>query len=98
MTFATLRAVTKIKLDAAKAWSNGQAISGTALYVSNGDLDIYARAGGISMTTFSGKTASKVKADAGSIKISSISGFSSKSLLTFTPGGGGTTSVPLAYR
>ena len=64
MTFATLRAATKIKLDAAKAWSNGQAISGTALYASNGDLDIYARAGGISMTTFSGKTASKVKAEA----------------------------------
>jgi hypothetical protein len=96
MTFATLRAVTKIKLDAAKAWSNGQAISGTALYVSGGDLDIYARAGGISMTTLSGKTASKVKADAGSIKISSIIGFSPNSLLNLTATGGGTVSV--AYR
>ena len=93
MTFATLRAVTKIKLDAAKAWSNGQAISGTALYVSNGDLDIYARAGGISMTTFSGKTASKVKADAGSIKISSIVGLSPAGLLSLTAAGGGTVSV-----
>jgi hypothetical protein len=93
MTFATLRAVTKIKLDAAKAWSNGQAISGTALYVSGGDLDIYARAGGISMTTFSGKTASKVKADAGSIKISSIVGLSPAGLLSLTAAGGGTVSV-----
>jgi len=96
MTFATLRAVTKIKLDAAKAWSNGQAISGTALYVSGGDLDIYARAGGISMTTLSGKTASKVKADAGSIKISTIIGFSPTSLLNLTATGGGSVSV--AYR
>lgn len=98
MTFANLRAVTQIKLDAAKAWANGQAISGTALYVSNGDLDIYVKTGGISMTTLSGKNSSKVKTDAGSIKISSIFGFSSKSLLTFTPGGGGTTNVPVAYR
>ena len=97
MTFATLRAVTQIKLDAAKAWSNGQAISGTALYVSNGDLDIYAKTGGISMTTLSGKTNSKVKTDAGSIKISSIVGVSSKSLLSLTATGG-TVSVPVTYR
>jgi hypothetical protein len=86
--------VTQIKLDAAKAWSNGQAISGTALYVSGGDLDIYAKTGGITMTTLSGKNiSSKVKTDNGSIKISSILGFSSKNLLTLTPGSGGTVSV-----
>ena len=98
MSFATLRAVTKIKLEAAKAWSNGQAINGTALYVSNGDLDLYALTGGISMTTMSGKNTSKVRTDSGSIKISSILGFSSKSQLTLTPGGSGTVSVPVAYR
>ena len=98
MSFATLRAVTKIKLEAAKAWSNSQAINGTALYVSNGDLDLYALTGGISMTTMSGKNTSKVRTDSGSIKISSILGFSSKSQLTLTPGGSGTVSVPVAYR
>lgn len=98
MTFATLQAVTQIKLDAAKEGANGQAISGTALYATNGDLNLHASKGDISMTTMSGKKASVVKADAGSIKISSILGFSSKSLLTLTPGGGGTLNVPTAYK
>ena len=93
MTFATLRAVTKIRLDAAKVWSNGQAISGTAMYVSNGDLDVYAQTGGILVNTVSGKTASKVKTAAGSIKISSITGFSPASLLSLTATGG-TVSAP----
>ena len=93
MTFATLKAVTKIRLDAAKAWSNGQAINGTAMYVSNGDLDVYAQTGGILVNTVSGKTASKVKTGAGSIKISSITGFSPTSLLGLTASGG-TVSAP----
>jgi hypothetical protein len=98
MTFATLRAATGIKLKATKSATNGQAINGTALYVSNGDLDLFATTGSITMATLSGTKASVIKTNSGSIKISSILGFSSKSLLTLTPGGGGTTTVPVAYR
>jgi hypothetical protein len=97
MTFATLRAASKIKLDASKAWSSGQAISGTALYVSNGGLDLLATSGGISLSTLSGKTQSLVKTNAGSIKISSIQGFSPANLLTVTAVGGVKT-VPVTYR
>jgi len=97
MTFATLRAASKIKLDATQAWSNGQGISGTALYVSNGDLDLFAASGGISLTTLSGKTRSNVKTNAGAIKISSVLGFAPANLLTVTATGGAKT-VPVAYR
>jgi hypothetical protein len=97
MTFATLRAASKIKLDASKAWGSGQAISGTALYVSNGGLDLLATSGGISLSTLSGKTQSLVKTNAGSIKISSIQGFSPANLLTVTAVGGVKT-VPVTYR
>jgi hypothetical protein len=98
MTFATLKAATGIKLKATKSAANGQAINGTALYVSNGDLDLLATTGSITMATLSGTKASVIKTNSGSIKISSILGFSSKSLLTLTPGAGGTTTVPVAYR
>jgi hypothetical protein len=97
MTFASLRAASKIKLDATKVWSNGLAISGAALYVSNGDLDLFAASGGISLTTLSGKTRSSVKTNAGGIKISSVLGFTPANLLTVTATGGSKT-VPVAYR
>ena len=97
ITFATLRAATQLKLDASKAWLSGQAISGTAVYVSNGGLDLFATSGGISLTTLSGTKQSQVRTLAGPIKISTVAGFSPANLLTVTAVGGIKT-VPLAYR
>jgi hypothetical protein len=97
MTFGTLRAKSKVKLRAASAWSNGQTINGTALYASHGNLDLLATTGGISVTTLSGTTQSSVSTAAGSIKISSVLGFSPDNLLTITATGG-TKNVPVKYR
>jgi hypothetical protein len=97
MTFGTLKARSKVKLRAASAWSNGQAISGTALYASHGNLDLLATTGGISVATLSGTTQSSVTAGAGSIKISSVLGFFPVNLLTITATGG-TKNVPVKYR
>jgi len=97
MTFATLKAANKIKLDATKSWNNGQAINGTALYVSNGGLDLFAASGGIALTTLSGTSQSLVKTNAGPIKIATVLGFAPANLLTVTAIGG-TKTVPLAYR
>jgi hypothetical protein len=97
MTFRTLKARSKVKLRAASAWSNGQAISGTALYASHGNLDLLATTGGISVATLSGTTQSSVTAGAGSIKISSVLGFFPVNLLTITATGG-TKNVPVKYR
>jgi hypothetical protein len=97
MTFGTLKARSKVKLHAASAWSNGQAISGTALYASHGNLDLLATTGGMSVATLSGTTQSSVATAAGSIKISSVLGFSSNNLLSITATGG-TKNVPVKYR
>jgi hypothetical protein len=97
ITFGALKANSKVKLRANSAWSNGQAISGTAIYASNGGLDLLASSGGISMTTLSGTAQSIVKTNAGAIKISTVLGFSPTSLLTVTAIGGAKT-VPVAYR
>jgi hypothetical protein len=97
MTFGTLKATSKVKLRAASAWSNGQAISGTAIYASNGAVDLLASSGGVSLTTLSGTSQSIVKTNAGAIKISTVLGFSPTSLLTVTATGGSKT-VPVAYR
>jgi hypothetical protein len=97
MTFGTLRATSKVKLRAASAWSNGQAISGTALYASQGNLDVLATTGGISVATLSGTTQSSVATAAGAIKISTVLGFSPDSLLTITAIGG-IKNVPVKYR
>ena len=97
MTLGTLKATSKVKLRAASAWSNGQAISGTALYASQGNLDVLATQGGISVATLSGTTQSSVATAAGAIKISTVLGFSPDSLLTITAIGG-IKNVPVKYR
>ena len=97
ITFGTLKANSKVKLRATSAWSNGQAISGTAMYASNGSVDLLANSGGILMTTLSGTKQSTVTTLAGPIKISTVLGFSPTSLLTVTATGG-TKTVPVAYR
>jgi hypothetical protein len=97
ITFATLRAASKSTLSASKAWSSGQAINGTAMYVSNGGVDLLASSGGITVGTLSGKGQSVVRTGAGSVKITTITGFSPVSLLTITATGG-TKTVPVAYR
>ena len=97
ITFATLRAAGKSTLLASKALSSGQAINGTAMYVSSGGLDLLAASGGITVGTLSGNAQSVVRTNAGSVKITSIVGFSPTSLLTITAIGG-TKTVPVAYR
>jgi len=96
MTFGTLRANSYAYLRADKAWTNGQAISGTALYASNGYLDVLANSGGITVGTLSATTPSSVITNSGSIKISTVLGLT-KPNLTITPTGG-TKTVPLAFR
>jgi uncharacterized Zn ribbon protein len=97
ITFATLRAASKSTLSASKAWSSGQAINGTAMYVSSGGVDLLASSGGITVGTLSGNAQSVVKTNAGSVKITTITGFSPVSMLTITATGG-TKTVPVAYR
>ena len=97
ISFATLRAVSKSTLTASKAWNSGQAINGTAMYVSSGGVDLLAASGGITVGTLSGTGLSVVRTNAGSVKITSILGFSPTNLLTITATGG-TKTVPLAYR
>ena len=97
ITFGTLRANSLVKLRAASAWSNGQAISGTDVYAANGSLDLLSTSGGISVATLSGTHQSIVQTNAGGIKISSVLGFRPTNLLTVTAIGGAKT-VPLAYR
>lgn len=97
LTFASLKAASKIQLDASKSWNNDLAISGTSMTVVSGGLDVLAKSGGISMSTVTGTAQSKVEAKSGSVKIGTISGFSSVPLLTITATGG-TKTVPVAYR
>jgi hypothetical protein len=97
ITFGTLKANSLVKLRGASAWSNGQAISGTDVYVANGSLDLLSTAGGISVATLSGTTQSIVQTNAGAIRISTVLGFRPTNLLTVTAIGGAKT-VPLAYR
>jgi hypothetical protein len=97
ISFATLRAASKSTLNASKAWNSGQAINGTAMYVSSGGIDLLAASGGITVGTLSGTGLSVVRTNAGSVKITSILGFSPANLLTITATGG-TKTVPLAYR
>jgi len=97
ITFGTLRANSLVKLRAASAWSNGQAISGTALYASNGAVNLLATSDAISVSTLSGTQSSSVTTAAGAIRLGTVLGFSPASLLTVTAVGGAKT-VPVAYR
>lgn len=100
LTFATLKAGSGIRMDAARAWSVGNALSGTALYVGQGSLDLFARSGNMTVGTLSvltqpTGTTSKLKTGAGSIKVSTILGLKPGQLVAEVAGG--TKTLPTGF-
>ena len=98
LSFATLRAGTGITLDAATSWSSGNAILGSGLYVANGSVDLLARFGNISIGSLSVAKPvgiSKLTTQAGSIRVSQISGLTPEQLTAAATGG--TTTLPRGY-
>ncbi|MDB5752986.1 MAG: hypothetical protein JWP65_3407 [Ramlibacter sp.] len=98
LAFGTLWAGTGIKLDAANSWTGGNAISGSGLYVSNGLLDVLARSGSISLGTLSvaGPVGiSKLTTQAGSIRVSQVTGLAPSQLAVEVAGG--TKTLPKGY-
>lgn len=98
LAFGSIRAGAGITLDAATAWSGGNAISGSGLYVSNGLVDVLARTGNITIGTVSVVRPvgiSKLTTQAGSIRVSQITGLAPNQMLIEVAGG--TKVVPLGY-
>ncbi|TXI74221.1 MAG: leukotoxin LktA family filamentous adhesin [Limnohabitans sp.] len=100
LTFGTLQASTGITLEAARAWSLGNAISGTALTVTRGTADVLARSGNMTVGTLSvGALAttpkSRLRTLAGSIKVGKVLGLKASQLEVQVSGG--TKSMPQGY-
>jgi hypothetical protein len=100
LTFETLRAGAGLKLDAARVWSSGNAISGKALYAGSGSVDFLARSGSISIGLLSvmapaAGTTRLLKTQAGSIKVSSYLGPVSGKVAVEVAGG--TKTLPKGY-
>jgi hypothetical protein len=100
MTFGTLKAATGITMDAARAWSSGNAISGTALTVTRGTVDVLARAGHLTVGTLNVGTLastpqSKLKTLAGSVKVGKVVGLKATQLDVQVAGG--TKTLPKGY-
>jgi len=100
LAFGTLRANTGITLDAATAWSGGNAISGSGLYVSSGLVDVMARFGNINIGTLSVASPlgiSTLTTQAGSLRLGQIAGFASHQNKLVIEVAGGTRIVPAGY-
>ena len=100
LTFGTLKAATGITMDAARAWSLGNAISGTALTVTRGTVDVLARTGNLTVGTLNVGTLastpqSKLKTLAGSIKVGKVVGLKATQLDVQVAGG--TKTLPKGY-
>jgi hypothetical protein len=100
LTFGTLKAATGITMDAARAWSLGNAISGTALTVTRGTVDVLARAGHLTVGTLNVGTLastpqSKLKTLAGSVKVGKVVGLKATQLDVQVAGG--TKTLPKGY-
>jgi hypothetical protein len=98
LAFGTLRAGTGILLDAASSWTSGNAILGSGLYVSNGLFDVLARSGNISLGTVSVARPvgiSKLTTQAGSMRVSQITGLAPSQLAVEVAGG--TKTLPAGY-
>ncbi|QHE87193.1 leukotoxin LktA family filamentous adhesin [Hydrogenophaga sp. BPS33] len=100
LAFGTLRAGTGITLDAATSWSGGNAISGSGLYVGNGLVDVLARFGDINIGTLSVTRPvgiSKLTTQAGSVRVSQITGLAPNQNQLLVEVAGGTKTVPKGY-
>lgn len=100
LTFGTLKAATGITMDAARAWSLGNAISGTALTVTRGTVDVLAPTGNLTVGTLNVGTLastpqSKLKTLAGSIKVGKVVGLKAAQLDVQVAGG--TKTLPKGY-
>ena len=100
LTFGTLRAATGITLEAARAWSKGNAISGSGLTVTRGTVDLLARAGNLTVGTLSVGTLvstpnSRLKTLAGSIRVGKVMGLKASHLNV--QAAGGTKTLPKGY-
>lgn len=87
MTFAKLNAGTGITLDAASAWSAGNAIVGGSLLVSSGGVSLLARAGHLTVGTLSAAALSHLETKAGSVRVSRVSRLRSNQLQVDVVGG-----------
>jgi hypothetical protein len=77
-------------LDAATSWSGGNAISGSALYVGNGSVDLLARFGNINLGILSVAKPvgiSKLTTQAGAIRVSQVTGLVPNQLNVEVAGG-----------
>lgn len=100
LTFGTLKAATGITMDAARAWSSGNAISGKALTVTRGTVDVLARTGNLTVGTLNVGTLastpqSKLKTLAGSLKLGKVVGLKATQLDVQVAGG--TKTLPRGY-
>lgn len=95
LTFATLTASTGIKIDAARAWSLGNAISGTALIVKAGAVEVLAHSGHLNVGTITANKASKLITKVGSIKVGKVVGLTKAQLDVQVAGG--TKTLPQGY-
>jgi hypothetical protein len=100
LAFGTLRAGKGITLDAATAWSGGNAITGSGLYVGSGQVDVIARFGNINIGTLSITIPlgiSTLTTQAGSIRLGQIAGFVPSRNQLVVEVAGGTRIVPAGY-
>lgn len=100
LAFGTLRAGKGITLDAATAWSGGNAITGSGLYVGSGQVDVIARFGNINIGTLSITIPlgiSTLTTQAGSIRLGQIAGFVPGQNQLVIEVAGGTRTVPAGY-